>query len=351
MGLHPYKVCGAEDTKTVFLAPSTSEERLPLPHSTELVEAAFISEPRPRNATAFRRIWFILNRLYRIISFSSVSLFLMLTRRFDIVHIHSPMFWPIAFYAWVLRKRVCITFHGTDFHRIKASRLYRMGAFVFDQVFIISPDMREVLVAVHGEDKIVNTYNGVDTDFFNDKDLSREKKIIAVGSLKDEKGFKYLIEAYALMTKQGSQFSDYKLILVGEGALRESLEELASQLGVENEVSLIGHKGQEELLALYNESEIFVLSSVSEGFPKVLLEAMACGCKVVVTKVGCVESILPSYRFVVCPANAEQLASSLESCIASFDEDVDRDILRSVITKHSWDKVQTQYSDKYKGLL
>ena len=104
-------------------------------------------------------------------------------------------------------------------------------------------------------------------------------------------------------------------------------------------------------MALYNQSEIFVLSSVSEGFPKVLLEAIASGCKIVVTKVGCVESILPSYRFVVFPANAEQLACSLESCIGSFDEKVDRDILRSLLSTHSWDKVQSQYIGKYKGLL
>ena len=78
---------------------------------------------------------------------------------------------------------------------------------------------------------------------------------------------------------------DYNLHIVGSGQLKNNILEHANKLGIIDSVRLLGQIPQDDLPTIYNNSEIFVMSSLWEGFPKVLLEAIACGCKVVSTKV------------------------------------------------------------------
>ena len=73
--------------------------------------------------------------------------------------------------------------------------------------------------------------------------------------------------------------------IVGSGQLKNNILEHANKLGIIDSVRLLGQIPQDDLPTIYNNSEIFVMSSLWEGFPKVLLEAIACGCKVVSTKV------------------------------------------------------------------
>ncbi|MDA7818278.1 glycosyltransferase family 4 protein [Sulfurimonas sp.] len=108
--------------------------------------------------------------------------------------------------------------------------------------------------------------------FFNEpiENKDREKFILAVGRLDKQKGFDILIEAYSKLD------TDFKLIIVGEGTERESLENLISRENLSSNVELVGRKS--DIIDYYNRTSIFVLSSRFEGFPNALCEAMACGC-------------------------------------------------------------------------
>lgn len=104
--------------------------------------------------------------------------------------------------------------------------------------------------------------------FIEDSEIIKKKHIINVSRFTKEKGHKYLLEAFSLIHKK-----DWKLILVGDGILRKSLMEYAEQLGISNHVEFIGEKNNVDFYL--KQSEIFVFSSISEGFPNALLEAMA----------------------------------------------------------------------------
>lgn len=101
-------------------------------------------------------------------------------------------------------------------------------------------------------------------------DVGRDRIILNVGRLVPEKGQKYLIETFYNLHNK-----DWKLVILGEGPLRERLESQIIELNLSNSVIMPGSvKNIDHWMA---KSSIFVLSSISEGFPNVLIEAMSAG--------------------------------------------------------------------------
>ncbi len=113
---------------------------------------------------------------------------------------------------------------------------------------------------------------------------SNGKKVIAMGRLHPQKGFDTLIEAFS---KLGSNYSDWNLSIWGEGEHKENLIQLRDRLGLKDRVIFPGvtNKPLEEM----KNSDLFILSSRFEGFPNVLVEAMAVGLPVL--SFNCVSTI------------------------------------------------------------
>lgn len=103
----------------------------------------------------------------------------------------------------------------------------------------------------------------------------RKRIILAVGRLERQKGFDLLLEAFALVEDR----RDWRLLIAGEGAERPALEAQIERLGLSGSVELLGRR--RDIAELYAEASIFCLSSRYEGFPNVLVEAMAAGCAVI----------------------------------------------------------------------
>jgi glycosyltransferase involved in cell wall biosynthesis len=101
--------------------------------------------------------------------------------------------------------------------------------------------------------------------------------LVAVGRLQPIKDYPTMLRAFALARAQ----QPMKLVILGEGPERRRLEALVQELGVANDVRLLGF--QKNPYAYMARAAVFLLSSISEGFPNVLPEALACGCSIVST--------------------------------------------------------------------
>ena len=112
-----------------------------------------------------------------------------------------------------------------------------------------------------------------DFPFFNNK-----KNIVAVGRLAYAKGFGNLIKSFYLVKKKEREAT---LTIIGDGLLKPKLNRLIEETHLENSVALLGYSSN-PFKYIYN-SAVFVLSSYYEGFPNVLIEALACDANVVST--------------------------------------------------------------------
>lgn len=101
--------------------------------------------------------------------------------------------------------------------------------------------------------------------------------VLAVGRLTPQKDYKTLLQAFSIA--RGTR--DLRLMILGEGELRSGLETLIEQLGLVEDVALPGFT--ENPFAYMRQADMFVLSSLWEGLPTVLIEAMACGAPVIST--------------------------------------------------------------------
>ena len=132
--------------------------------------------------------------------------------------------------------------------------------------------------------------------------------IFNAARLVPEKGHRVLLRAAALVL---AEFTDAVFVIAGDGPLRADLAELAAELGISDHVKLLGSRA--DVPELLSASDIFVLSSLTEGLPMALLEAMAAGKAVVSTDVGGIRAALDdgSCGLLVPPDNASALADAL----------------------------------------
>ena len=166
--------------------------------------------------------------------------------------------------------------YGNFLFRFLAKRLYRKA----DGVVFQTEDAKNWFSQkIQRKSKII--YNQVDERFFSENFQGERKDIVSVGRLTAQKNQKILIEAFALIADK----IEDNLIIYGEGNLRNELEELIKQKGMQNRVFLPGmiQNVQEAIKGV----KMFVLPSDYEGMPNALMEAMALGLPCVSTDCPC----------------------------------------------------------------
>ena len=111
-----------------------------------------------------------------------------------------------------------------------------------------------------------------------------EKRVIAVGRLDYQKGFDRLVEVWALV-QQNEAFRDWRMDIFGQGEWREMLEQMICERGLQQTVRI--NAPSKQIGVEYAASSLLVMSSNYEGFPMVMIEAMACGLPVVAFEFKC----------------------------------------------------------------
>ena len=198
---------------------------------------------------------------------------------------------------------------------------------------------------------------GVDTDFFRTLDVYKDEnifQILSVGYLIERKGFEYLIRAMPLVLEK---YENARLKIVGTGPLESKLKELVYELDLGDEVEIVKNVSDEELLMIYNSSDLFVLPSIvdsqgnTEGLGVVLLEAMACGLPVIGSDVGGIPDIIEDEKtgVLVKEKDYEELSKVILNLI--FEDNLRNYLvdnsLKIVKTNFSWKMISNYYLDIY----
>lgn len=131
--------------------------------------------------------------------------------------------------------------------------------------------------------------------------------LVCIGRLSKEKGHRFLVEALAVLQTPG-----VSLVLVGGGPERDRLQEQAAKLGLGERVCFAGH--QRDPQPFYELGDVFVLPSLSEGSPNVLLEAMRASRPIVATCVGGVPDMAVDGQdaLLVAPRDIPALANAID---------------------------------------
>ena len=143
----------------------------------------------------------------------------------------------------------------------------------------------------------------------------KQREIVSIARLLPIKGISYLIRAMTYV-KDGS------LVIIGDGPERRKLELLSRRMELSDRVFFTGWIGdRSRILNHLRQATVFVLPSLSEGLPRVLIEAMACGLPVVATNVGGVPEVIVDgvNGLLVPPRDAKALAEAIEHVFNDVD--------------------------------
>ena len=233
----------------------------------------------------------------------------------DIVHIQTIINGLPGFLAkMTLKIPYVVCGHGSDVYlpwnfKAPASRLILANA---DAVIALTENMKKEMEKMYQRFVYV-VPNGIEVERFKKYyyvEKSKYKKtIIFIGRLQSVKGVKYLIQAMSIVRSN----CNAQLIIIGNGKGKEGLKVLANNLNLNDCIQFTGQIDNEKVLEYMAQADIFVLPSLSEGFPIVILEAMASKLPIVATNVRGLPDIVEDgvNGFLVEPRNPDQLAEKI----------------------------------------
>jgi glycosyltransferase involved in cell wall biosynthesis len=206
--------------------------------------------------------------------------------------------------------------------------------------------------------KIAVILNGVDRNKFNihkhrkevkeKLGLNKDKRyLIFIGQLHEVKGINYLIEALYILRNRGVLAFD--TILIGDGELRDRVMKWIDEKELTEYITVRGNVSHDEVPLWMNACDILCLPSKREGLPNVILEALACGTPVVVSKVGGIPEVVnESNGILVEPRNPLALADALQF---AFKKDWNRNMISKETENFSWKNSARLYIDEFEKVL
>jgi len=283
----------------------------------------------------------------------------------EIIHVHHafPTAWAAAYVKDTYNINYVVTIHGSELPTLEKDRRYWQRT--FDAMYrakaiypnsgytqdwflrIFKGNFRDKCKVIPGGvniDKFVHSDAGAK---IVDKELNLKGKPVVVfaGKLTKYKGVEYLVGA--------AKGIHGEVVVLGEGPERKSLEEKAKNMGLTN-IHFVGHLGAgvKKLVPYYSRADVFVAPSVwDEPLGLVILESMACGTPVVVTRKGGIPlAVQDGYNgFFVRPRNSKEIAQEVNKLLDNHDLRIKmgQNARKSVEQKFSWNMIAAQFEKGY----
>ena len=209
----------------------------------------------------------------------------------DIIHshmVHANIFSRINNISNRVPKLICTAHSSNEGGRIRMLA-YKFTNFLSDINTNVSERATNSFIknGAFNKNNLLTVYNGIDVKKFrkNEKNIIRKNEVttfISIGRLNKHKDYPNLLKAISIIKNQIK--SNIKFYIIGDGELRNFIENLIHDLEINEFVHLLGKR--DDIPNLLNQADFLILSSKNEGLPTVLIEAMACETFVIATDCG-----------------------------------------------------------------
>lgn len=257
-----------------------------------------------------------------------------------------------------------VTSHGVDLHALRFWPMPMIKRFVTRRaaaVTVVSSAMVDVMKAqgIPTEGVRVEPM-GVDLEnlFTPDKAVPRsDNEILFVGRLVEKKGLRYLIEAMPAILEK---YPEVQLTVAGFGPEEPALRSQAQALGIGEKVRFLGPVSQEKLPDLYRRATVFVAPFVEaaggdqEGLGLVTVEAIGCGCPVVVSDLPAIGDVIDNAELLAPPSCSSGLATRVKHLMtlsAQSRIDIQSNLRMRVVKRFNWTERGRAYYNQLRDIL
>lgn len=294
-----------------------------------------------------KRKWKVLKKVEKLIEKKRI--------KFDLIHGHFSS--PSGIVSSKLKEKCKVPFVLTVhedrewlFKEIKSKEKELFSAWKnADKIIRVNKiDLKELEKIGIEKEKLICIPNGF-SSYFKISENAREnlslpndKKILLnIGQLEEYKGQEYLIKAVKNLPE------DIFCYIIGEGKLKNKLQNLINELNLQKKVFLIGgNKSREEIVLWLNACDVFILPSISESFGVVQIEAMACGKPVVATFNGGSEDIIINEKlgFLVKQKNSNELSNTI---LKALNNKWDKNYILNYARQFTWNNISQKILNVY----
>ncbi|MDT2805869.1 glycosyltransferase family 4 protein [Vagococcus lutrae] len=286
------------------------------------------------------------------------------TYNYDIVHCHTPVGATVGRLA-AKRSNAKILYTAHGFHFYKGAPIKNWILFYPIEKYLSK--YTDLLITINTEDYSIakRKFKSIKTIYLNGvgieidrmrkvecpKNLREElqlkdtdKIILSVGELNDNKNHKLVIKALSEIALKNIVY-----IIAGEGPLKEEIQSISKQYGIENQVKLLGYRS--DIFSLMKQSDLFVFPSKREGLPVSVMEAMACDMIIIVSDIRGNRDLIenPNMRFET--NDYGKLKEMILDVFSNYEKykKLSQDI-NSKISNYSIDNINQQLLDSYREL-
>lgn len=262
----------------------------------------------------------------------------------------------------ILKKPLILSTHGPDIYSLLMdsflrpfSKMIIKGVSHLTATSTITAGLMAKIAEIDLK-KISVISMGVDSKLFKPslelKEHLEKPIILFVGVLTKHKGVDYLIKSMSEIVKV---FSKASLLIVGQGIEESNLKKMTVDLHLEKNINFIGGIENSELPYYYNQADVFVLASLREGLPVVLMEAMSSGCPIVATNIAGNPDMIKNGQngFLIRTKSPEAIANAVLKILSDCNLR-DRFIKEARLTiekKYDWDIITSRFKEVFNNFI
>lgn len=255
----------------------------------------------------------------------------------DVVHahmVHANIFARVSRIFCAVPKLICTAHSNNEGGKVRMLA-YRVTHHLSDLTTNVSQSASESFEKLGAVPKngILTVYNGINLDRFQKANTAAKQNmrlslglseqdlmLLSVGRLHEAKDYPNLFNAIEILLKQNTKFKNVHLYVVGDGDLKQKLEQLLTEKKLNTQVHLLGRRN--DIPQLMSAADVFILSSFFEGFGLVVAEAMACETYVVATDCGGVKEVMGAFGTLVPKSDSKQLAAGIEKALKLAPDEI-----------------------------